>query len=62
MLSPAGHEQKAVEVSNRLSDLVRNADNQSPGKYPYSQRDIWIKGDGFIFEKWIKGDGFIFEK
>jgi filamentous hemagglutinin len=40
MLSPAGHEQKAIEVSNRLSDLVRNADNQPPGKYPYSQRDI----------------------
>ncbi|MGC5700174.1 hemagglutinin repeat-containing protein [Pseudomonas sp. NFXW11] len=40
MLSPAGHEQKAIEVSNRLSDLVRSADNQPPGKYPYSQRDI----------------------
>ncbi|PUA41276.1 hypothetical protein C5U62_32865 [Pseudomonas protegens] len=40
MLSPAGHEQKAIEVSNRLSELVRNANNQPPGKYPYSQRDI----------------------
>jgi filamentous hemagglutinin len=40
MLSPAGHEQKAIEVSNRLSDLVRNADNQPPGKYPYSKRGI----------------------
>lgn len=40
MLSPAGHEQKAIEVGNRLSDLVRNADNQPPGKCPYSQRDI----------------------
>lgn len=40
MLSPAGHEQKAIEVGNRLSDFVRNADNQPPGKYPYSQRDI----------------------
>lgn len=40
MLSPAGHEQKVIEVSNRLSHLVRNADNQRPGKYPYSQQDI----------------------
>ncbi len=40
MLSPAGHEQKAIEVRNRLSDLVCNADNQPPGRYPYSQRDI----------------------
>ena len=40
MLSPAGHEQKPIEVSNRLSELVRNADNQPSGKYPCSQRDI----------------------
>ena len=40
MLPPAGHEQKAIEVKNRLSDRVRNADNQSSGKYPCSQRDI----------------------
>jgi filamentous hemagglutinin len=39
-LSPAGHEQKAIEVSKRLNDFVRNADNQPPGKYPYTQRDI----------------------
>ncbi|UVL97505.1 DUF637 domain-containing protein [Pseudomonas atacamensis] len=40
LLSPAGHEQKAIEVSKRLSDFVRIADNQPPGKYPYTQRDI----------------------
>ncbi len=40
LLSPAGHEQKAVEVKLRLNDFIRNADNQPPGKYPYSQRDV----------------------
>lgn len=34
------HEQETIEIGDRLSDFVRNADNQLPRKYPCSQRDI----------------------
>ncbi|WP_318652922.1 VENN motif pre-toxin domain-containing protein [Pseudomonas sp. PDM18] len=40
LLSEASHEQKAREVQTRLNNFVRNADNQPPGSYPYSQRDV----------------------
>ncbi|MBY3252590.1 hypothetical protein [Rhizobium laguerreae] len=40
LLSDTGHTQKAIDVRRRLKDLIRNADNQPPGSFPYTQRDI----------------------
>lgn len=40
LLSDSGHAQKAVEMQTRLSNFIRKADNQPPGSYPNSQRDV----------------------
>ncbi|WP_084335682.1 hypothetical protein [Pseudomonas indica] len=40
LLSEATHEQKVKEMQARLNNFVRKADNQPPGSYPYSKRDV----------------------
>ncbi|NTJ29967.1 hypothetical protein G6K86_00050, partial [Agrobacterium rhizogenes] len=40
LLSDSGHVQKAIDTRRRLTDFIRNADNQPPGSYPYTQRDV----------------------
>ncbi|WP_082061083.1 filamentous hemagglutinin N-terminal domain-containing protein [Pseudomonas sp. MRSN 12121] len=40
LLSDSGHAQKAVEMQTRLNNFIRKADNQPPGSYPNTQRDI----------------------
>ena len=40
LLSDSGHAQKATEMQTRLSNFIRKADNQPPGSYPNSRRDV----------------------
>ncbi|WP_443191881.1 two-partner secretion domain-containing protein [Pseudomonas indica] len=40
LLSEATHEQKVKEMQARLNNFVRKADNQPPGSYPHSKRDV----------------------
>jgi filamentous hemagglutinin len=40
LLSNSGHVQKAVKMQTRLNSFIRKANNQPPGIYPNSQRDI----------------------
>ncbi|GFM59936.1 hypothetical protein PSCICG_10960 [Pseudomonas cichorii] len=40
LLSDAGHTQKAIEMQARLSKFIQKSDNQPPGSYPNTKRDI----------------------
>lgn len=40
LLSDSGHAQKATEMQTRLINFIRKADNQPPGSYPNSRRDV----------------------
>ncbi|MGR9229514.1 hemagglutinin repeat-containing protein [Rhizobium leguminosarum] len=40
LLSSKGHVQKAIQTRRVLMNFIRNADNQPPGSYPYTKRDV----------------------